>query len=351
MKFNELRKVIGEIFNADGGHVAVPFIVGAPGGGKSACARAIAMDLQDKFGIPDSRVVEFNPSLRDPVDIMGLPFKSEDGTHSEWLPPEEFYNIRAGQGPSVLILEELSDASMQMQNPLCRVVLDRYAGQMQLSEKLFIIATGNRIEDKSGANRMSTKLGNRMCILEFESNLEDWCKWATDAQLPRSLIQFIRFRPSALNDFKPDRVINPTPRSWEMVGRTPQFTNDKHLSLYQRTISGFVGDGPAAEYVGYLNVVNELPDFSALIKDPEHYPISDKLNIVYATLMKLIDMIDTKGAKKADIDNILLYISRTQPELRAYAWQEMMRSKDIQAKVMASKNFSRVVGQTINAVY
>lgn len=128
MKFQKLKQTIIHQFKAEGGHRVVPFIVGQPGGGKSACAREIAKELQGMFNIPDERVVEFNPSLRDPVDLLGVPFKSEDGTHSEWLPPAEFYAIRAGQGPSILILEELSDASITMQNPLCRVILDRCAG-------------------------------------------------------------------------------------------------------------------------------------------------------------------------------------------------------------------------------
>lgn len=83
MKFNDLKNSILVQFAEEQGHLVVPFVVGQPGGGKSACAREIARELQAKFNIPDERVVEFNPSLRDPVDIMGIPFKSEDGTHSE----------------------------------------------------------------------------------------------------------------------------------------------------------------------------------------------------------------------------------------------------------------------------
>ncbi|HAW44957.1 MAG TPA: hypothetical protein DCW60_01210 [Sutterella sp.] len=86
------------MFDAPNGYLNVPFIIGAPGGGKSACAREIASYLMDKYRIPRNRVIEFNPSLRDPVDILGLPFQSANKTHSEWLPPTEFYAIRAGQG-------------------------------------------------------------------------------------------------------------------------------------------------------------------------------------------------------------------------------------------------------------
>ena len=172
MRFKNLKSSIVAQFNQPEGYKFVPFIVGKPGGGKSSCAREIADEIAKAHHIPPERIVEFNPSLREPSDILGLPDLS--GDYSRWIPPKEFYDIRKGQGPSILIIEELSDATMDMQNPLCRVILDRFAGQMPLSEELYIIASGNRTEDKSGASRLSTKLANRMRTLEFTENLEDW---------------------------------------------------------------------------------------------------------------------------------------------------------------------------------
>jgi hypothetical protein len=117
----------------------------------------LSRDIIKSLGIPPERTVEFNASLREPSDILGIPFKSLDASHSQWLPPEEMYSLRAGTGRCALILEEYSDGIMAMQNALCRVILDRHAGQMPLSKELYIIGTGNRTEDKSGANRVSTK--------------------------------------------------------------------------------------------------------------------------------------------------------------------------------------------------
>jgi hypothetical protein len=224
--------------------------------------RQIARELQNKFDIPDERVVEFNPSLRDPVDIMGLPFRAEDGSHAEWLPPAEFYAIRAGQGPAVLILEELSDASMAMQNPLCRVILDRYAGQLKLSEQLFIIATGNRVEDKSGANRLSTKLGNRTRQLDFQFDVEDWCQWAASKGISPMLTSFIKFRPNLLCDFDAKRTVNPTPRSWEDVSRVPEDLSP--LAFFEH-IKGAVGEGAAAEYTSFLKTAQTMPDVDGFL--------------------------------------------------------------------------------------
>ena len=189
MRFSHIKTSILEQFNAPHGHKIVPFILGAPGGGKSACAREVIQALD----IPPSRVIEFTASLRDPVDVLGTP--NNTGDYTRWVPPEEFYRIRRGQGASALILEELSDAPIPMQNALCGVIYDRRAGQLELSDQLYIIATGNRTEDKSGANRITSKLANRTRRFDFQENLDDWTEWALDNDIDPVLIQFLRFRP------------------------------------------------------------------------------------------------------------------------------------------------------------
>ena len=70
MKFKNIKASVLAQFAVKDGHKFVPFIIGAPGGGKSACAREIAQALADLHGIPQERIVEFNPSLREPTDIL-----------------------------------------------------------------------------------------------------------------------------------------------------------------------------------------------------------------------------------------------------------------------------------------
>lgn len=240
---------------------------------------------------------------------MGIPFKSEDGTHSEWLPPAEFYAIRAGQGPSILILEEMSDAGMNMQNPLCRVILDRHAGQMKLSEQLFIIATGNRVEDKSGANRLSTKLGNRVRNLDFTSSVDDWIDWALAHEISPMLVGFIRFRPALLSDFDPKRSVNPTPRSWEDVSRVPESLG---AAEYFEHIKGAVGEGAAAEYTQFLKVAQKMPDIKKVLKEPEKAEVPTEPSVMYAVIGALESTMDKKNAEK-----VFTYIMRFPAEFTA----------------------------------
>jgi len=181
MRYSNIKTSVLSQFSVDGGNAVVPFILGAPGGGKSACAR----DIVKTLGIEN--VVEFTASLRDPVDVLGVP--NNTGEYTRWIPPQEFYQLRKGVGRAALILEELSDAPVPMQNALCGVIYDKRAGQLDLSDELFIIATGNRTEDKSGANRITSKLANRTRRFDFVENIDDWTEWALDNDIDPVLIQ------------------------------------------------------------------------------------------------------------------------------------------------------------------
>lgn len=309
MKFSDLKSTILEQFKTT--HEVVPFIVGKPGGGKSSCAREIAQELAVTHKIPSERIIEFNPSLREPCDVLGLP--QFHGECTKWLPPEEFWALRQGVGPCVLILEELSDADMNMQNPLCRVVLDRCAGQLRLSDQLFIIATGNRTEDRSGANRLSTKLANRMRELEFTENLDDWLEWAQANNVPVKLQAFLRFRPSLLSDFDAKRSRNPTPRSWTSVALIPE-SIEKKAKLFREHVAGSVGDGAAAEYVGFLRVMKRLPSAERIINDPERIEIPSANDIQWATIAQLSSVLTTHNAEA-----IWTYTARLNPEMTVAA--------------------------------
>lgn len=322
MKYSDIKQSV--LANFKRGNALVPNIIGKPGGGKSTLAR----DIVSELGIAPERITEFNPSLRDPVDIMGLP--KTDGECSKWVPPAEFFRIRddGTDQPCALVLEELSDAPIPMQNPLCRVILDRYAGELKLHPKLHIIATGNRTEDKSGATRMSTKLGNRMQTLTFDENLDDWCSWALDNNIAVEMIQFLRFRPNLLSDFDPNRTINPTPRSWAMANEVdPALTSD----LYFANISGCVGEGAAAEYTGFKRIFENLPDVDGILMNPAKAAVPDDMPVLFALTGALAHRVS-----KDNFDRVCEYIGRMPPEFQVMC---VLDSKKLKPEIVNTKAF------------
>lgn len=296
MKYSDLHTSVMANFRRS---TKVPVLIeGKPGGGKSSLARQIVRDL----GVNPARVTEFNPSLRDPVDIMGVP--RTDGEFTKWVPPSEFWRIRndGTNEPCALIIEEISDAPIPMQNPMCRVILDKHAGELELHPVCYIIATGNRTEDKSGATRLTTKLTNRMQVVQFDENIDDWCDWALDNNIAVDMIQFLRFRPNLLSDFDPNRKINPTPRTWEMAN---YIDRDLPSDLYFSNIAGLVGEGAAAEYTGFKRIYENLPDIDGIIMNPTKAAVPDDPAVMYALTGALAHRVS-----KDNFDRAVEYILR-----------------------------------------
>lgn len=324
MRYQNIKTSIIEQFKAPQGNKVVPFILGAPGGGKSAVAREAIREM----GI--DTVIEFTASLRDPVDVLGTP--NNTGEYTRWVPPEEFYRLRQRtdgiNNRCALILEELSDAPVPMQNALCGVIYDRRAGNLQLSDNLFIVATGNRTEDKSGANRITSKLAGRTRRFDFTENLEDWTAWALDNDVPVELIQFLRFRPGLLSDFDPNRFANPTPRTWERVGLIPQSMPNE---LFFDNVAGEVGEGAAAEYTGFLRIYQNLPDIDSVLLDPEGADVPHDPAVLYAMTGAL-----AKKATKDNFDRVSKYLRRLSPEFNVMCTKDAIK---LQPAIKSTRSF------------
>ena len=313
MKYSDIYTSILEQFKAPQGNRIVPVLQGEPGGGKSALARNIMQALEL------TNVVEFNGSLREPADILGIPFRSADDTHSVWLPPEEMYQLRRGAGRCGLILEEYSDSSVPMQNALCRVMYDRHAGQLPLSDELYIIGTGNRSQDKSGAIRVTTKFHNRTRQYLYESNIDDWSEWALAKGIDVVLIQFLRFRPNLLSDFKPDRAINPTPRKWEDVSLIPP---ELPTNLYFGAVSGDVGEGAAAEYTGFRRIYEGLPNIDGIIMNPAKANVPSDPAVLYALTGALAHRVS-----KDNFDRVSEYTTRLPADFQVMCINDALKLK------------------------
>jgi hypothetical protein len=192
---------------------------------------------------------------------------------------------------------------------------------MPLSDDLYIIATGNRAEDRSGAGRLSTKLANRMRTLEFETDAADWIEWAGEHGISPLLRGFIHFRPNLLSDFDPKRTVNPTPRSWEDVSRVPP-PEEIGYEVFFEHIRGAVGEGAAGEYTSFLRLAKDLPDWDALENDPEGVPLPQNLSVLYALAHGIAARLTRRNIKK-----LWKFVGRLQPEFRTIIATEAERLK------------------------
>ena len=244
-------------------------IMGPPGCAKTSLAVKVFVDL----GIPEDVVKNciFRPSLRDPVDLVGLPHveRGDNGVLETHWAANSFigYVNRVAEkyGIAPLIVDEVFDCVTMMQNALAGLMLDRRTGDNVLHDRVFIVATSNRVSDKSGANRPLTKLTNRCEVWEMRADLEAWSRYMLEQDADPVMVAYCRFDPGALDDFDPDRMVNGTMRSWDAASRIP---TDLPEPIYLAKLSGRVPEARAAQYIAFRKLHELLPTDQEMTTNP-----------------------------------------------------------------------------------
>ena len=213
-------------------------------------------------------------------------------------------------------IDELPQAAVMMQNALAGLALDRQLGDIKLSNEVVIVATGNRTQDKAGANRMVTQLGNRLLTIDQESSLDGWCDWAIEADIPMWLVSFMRFRPAMLNDFDPNRMQNPTERTWEMVGRLPDMPDNLTFTAFK----GLVGEGAAAEATSFKAIADKLPSMDAIRLSPATHEMPTNNAVLYALSGAI-----AYGITKDTFGSMYEFISRMPAEFQVLVLKDCVR--------------------------
>ncbi len=271
---------------------------GPPGVGKSSVIRQVA--TARGIGLIDLRL-----SQLDAVDLRGIPSVLATGkTH--WNQP----TFLPTEGEGILFLDEINLGAPSVMAAGYQLVLDRKLGDYELPPGWIVLAAGNRTQDRTNVQQMSTALKNRFVHLDYEVNLDDWCDWALRNGVHVSVLSFIRFRPTMLNMFDAplkgddadkrrqaqamkDANAFATPRSWEFMSK--MVTQQPDPEVEYDLFCGTVGEGAAAEFMGYLKYYRDLPNLDALLMNPSKTNVPSEPATLYA--------LSTGLAAKATDDN------------------------------------------------
>jgi hypothetical protein len=275
------------------------FLWGPPGVGKSSIVRQSA----DRLGLA---VCDVRAVLLDPVDLRGIPAVNGD-QRAHWCQPD--FLPRDGQG--VLFLDELAQAPPLVQSACLQLTLDRRIGEYVLPDGWTVIAASNRQEDRAGAHRLISPLLNRFVHLDLEVSHEDWQTWALQNGISPDVRSFIRYRPQLLFQFDPQAGARsfPTPRSWEFVSQVAGVTPE---ALLLPVVAGCVGEGPAAEYIGFRRLYTQLPDPLAVLANPQGQTVPTDPAVLYALTGALVERART--ATDPHLNALGTFAGRMPPE-------------------------------------
>jgi hypothetical protein len=305
---------------------------GAPGVGKSQVVHQVAAEL-------GMNMIDLRLSQLDPVDLRGVPSVDTKKRLTSWNTP----NFLPTEGKGILFLDEINSAAQATQAAAYQLVLDRKLGDYTLPDGWVIITAGNRLSDRAIVNQMSSALKNRLAHLNFEVNNEDWAQWALTHGIATEVLGFIRFRPMLLNEFEPrnqskeeaERIKRlhagqafGMPRSWEFTSKLvyQRPPPDIEYELY----SGMVGEGCAAEFVGYLKYYRDLPNLDALLMNPDKAPVPDEPATLYALATGL-----AAKATKDNMERVIKYALRIPADFQVLLVKDAVTRDSEVSKVRA----------------
>lgn len=276
------------------------FIWGPPGGGKSSIIAQTA-------AVMGMRLIDERPSQRDPVDYRGVPEIINHRT--VWTLPD-FLPDENDTTPTLINLDELSAAVPAVQVVMYQLLLERRLGLYRVPDSCAFTAAGNRETDRAVANRMSTALASRFVHVTLEVDMNEWCKWAIANGIKPEIVAFVRMRPGLLHHFDPAKNTEkafPCPRTWHMV--SDLMTAGMDSTIETELISGTVGEGAAAEFVGFLQVYREMVSPDVILLSPDKAEIPQKPAAMWAVCGAL-----SHRASLSTIDRIVTYANRLPDE-------------------------------------
>jgi len=236
------------------------YIQSSPGIGKTDIATQVGKRM-------DMPVIHIHaPSLL--IENLGIPYPVQAEKKIEFfltnlLPVIESTHSEVG----IILLDEAGQAGPEIQKVLANLIHARECYGHKIKEGWTFILTGNRTEDRAGANTLLTHFADRMTILNLDFDIKSWVEWADSSGLVHEkVISYAMFAPQNINSFDPSRQINATPRSWaEGVSRNMEVVPQESL---MEVLEGDVG-GAAVEFMGFLDWYGVLPTKAEFLAHPE----------------------------------------------------------------------------------
>lgn len=310
MKPNELKDLIKARLKA--GIKRALLIESSPGIGKTAIAGQVAAELDMGF-------IALHAPLLQPEDY-GFPIIDKTKQDVHFVVSKDKFPIEDSQCPDkgILLIDELSQADNNAQKILANLIQAREIHGQRLKDGWTVVATGNRVSDRAGANRILSHLGNRLTRIELDASLDDWSTWALENNVQTEVIAFLRFRPELLSAFDPHADVNPTPRAWaEGVSAALGVVDGAHEFT---VFKGDVGEGAAAEFCAFLKVFRKLPNPDAIILNPKNAEVPSDPATLYALCGAL-----AHKATESNFVRIMEYVSRMPAEFSVLFIRDAIR--------------------------
>ena len=244
-------------------------LLSAPGMGKSEMVYEAAADA----GLPCRSLLGTQIA---PEDVSGIP--RIVGERSVFCPPRILLPERPE--PFCLFLDELPACAPDVQKAFYSLLLERRLGEHSLPAGTWVVAAGNRLQDRALVRAMSSALVNRVTILHLRVDTDEWLAWAARHGIRSEIGSFIASMPDALMRPVPaEPVPFSTPRAWTLLSRALDMAEASGILSNETRRALAFGRLSAEDAVVFCALAEEaigpVRPIEEYIRQPELLPQSD----------------------------------------------------------------------------
>jgi AAA domain (dynein-related subfamily) len=211
-----------------------------------------------------------------PEDVSGIP--RIVGERSVFCPPRLLLPDKPE--PFCLFLDELPACTPDIQKAFYSLLLERRLGEHRLPEGTWVVAAGNRLEDRALVRALSSALINRVIILQVRVDVGEWLAWARNHGVRGDIIAFIELMPESLMRPVPAAPLPfSTPRAWASLSQALDLAETAGIlgaDIRRALVFGRVTAEDAALYCAMAEEsIGTLRPLADYIRQPNLMPASD----------------------------------------------------------------------------
>ncbi|MEM4385531.1 MAG: ATP-binding protein [Candidatus Anstonellales archaeon] len=298
--------------------MAVPYLIGAPGGGKTAIIRKI-------FSERGYNILEVHFAFIPIEELSGIPRFSEvviNGNKvagTEWTFPEiilKAHELSKGNKKVLIFMDDFHLCSPTHMSYGYQLFTDKRIRNYSLPNKSAIILAGNATS-KEGAKMIHSAISNRLAFYNVISDYTYWKKnYAIPNEVNPSIITFLDKETNRSRFHEEPKVNEPwaSPRSWDRLSRILNIMEQKtgnglNIDDVYYLASSHIGKDAGSEFSSYYSIYKKL-NISDVFEGKASIDVSNVNRYIYgmaATNEYVNRAIKSKNAK--NITNIYVKIT------------------------------------------
>lgn len=293
-------------------------LLSGPGIGKSSGVRQAAEKLSKKYGKKCGVKLVRLCEVEQP-DVKG--FGLADVANRKMIFTDPYWKI----DPAVdgefgfVFFDEQPQAADDVNKVWSEIADQRQVGEYKIPPGWLVVSAGNREGDRSGARKTMMFIQNRIVDINIDPDKDTLVDWMEKNAIHHAIISYTEAFPADVLADKVPEKNGPfcTPRS--LCNLSP-YINTMAMEMFTEYAAGAIGEGASVKFIAHLRVVDELPSFQQIIREPLKTKVPERPDAVYATVRMVAHNVTKDTAVQA-----FKYLGRLPPEFQATALRHSVR--------------------------